>query len=84
MHRAGAQGRTRTDTISRLQAPKACVSTNFTTWATLESTNSAALAAAHYNQETTAHIGSRAKNGGPSGTRTPDQVVKSHLLYQLS
>ncbi len=24
------------------------------------------------------------ENGGPSGTRTPDQEIKSLLLYQLS
>ena len=26
----------------------------------------------------------RAKYGGPSGTRTPNQLIKSQLLYQLS
>jgi len=24
------------------------------------------------------------KDGGPSGARTPNLVIKSHLLYQLS
>ncbi len=29
-------------------------------------------------------VGFMRKDGGPSGARTPNLVIKSHLLYQLS
>lgn len=29
-------------------------------------------------------VGFTRKDGGPSGARTPNLVIKSHLLYQLS
>ena len=41
-------------------------------------------AAGPWAQKKPLQFPARAKYGGPSGTRTPNQLIKSQLLYQLS